>query len=68
MAKRYYVDLSSLDNAEKEAAVKQLDSFAFMTTLVRNSNGLSGIIIVWDADENFSTSAALPSGCPWREV
>ena len=44
MAKRYVVDLRSLDPAKREAAYKQIDELAFMTEMVFGPAGLEALI------------------------
>lgn len=68
MAKRYIVDLRSLNPVDREDAFKQIDKFAFMATMVMGSSGLEAVELIWDLKENFATSPALPAGCPWREI
>lgn len=68
MAKRYIVDLRSLEPAERKAAYEQIDGFSFSTSQVIGEMGLEGADVIWDSPEDFSTSPVFPHGCPYREV
>ena len=63
MAKRYVVDLRSLDPAKREAAYKQIDELAFMTEMVFGPAGLEAVEVFWTSEEDFATSPLIPSGC-----
>ena len=68
MGKPDIVDLRGLSPAEREAAYKQIDGFSFSTDRILGETGLEAAEVLWDLPEDFPTSPAFPSGCPYREV
>lgn len=68
MAKRYIVDLRSLDPVERVAIVDKLDSWSFMTSEVYENSKLVAADVIWDSKENFLSLPILPAGCPVEEI
>lgn len=68
MTKRYLVDLRSLTPEQRERAFLQMEQVAFLATRVLGPSGLEQVTVAWDLEEDFPTSALVPSGCPCREI
>lgn len=68
MAKRYIVDLRTLDTAERAAAYELIDGLSFMASRIMGETGLEGADIIWSSTEDFPTSPAFPHGCSYREI
>lgn len=68
MAKRYIVDLRPLSPEKREEAYNLINSFSFMCNKIFGENGLEGADVIWDLQEDFTQSSALPKGCPCRQL
>lgn len=63
MAKRYTVDLRSLDPAKREAAYQKIRDFSFHADRVLGPSGIESVDVTWTLEEDFATSPLIPPGC-----
>lgn len=66
--KLYAVDLRGLEPSERLVAAERIDGFAFQMTQTFGANGLEGLEVYWDSNEDFPSSAVFPTGCPYRLI
>lgn len=66
--KKYRVDLTPLEPADRARAYDLIDGYAFITSMVLGASGLEGAVVYWESCEDFPSSPVYPKGCPYQLI